>query len=65
MATVKECLCCGEESANLLEKLHEDNMECISQHPDFESVCLTPRVLEVLMHCLREVRGYGKTGTKF
>ena len=59
MPTVKECLCCNEEPAELLDKLHEYYMECVIQHPDFRAVCLTDAVLEILMHCLREVRGYG------
>ncbi len=60
MPTEKESLCCAEEDANLLQKLHDGFMECITEHPDFTSICLTPPVLEVMMHCLREVRGYGQ-----
>ena len=45
MSTVKECLLCNEDSANLLEKLYEGNMECVTDHPDFVAVCLTATVL--------------------
>ena len=62
MPTVKECLCCNEDSANLLDKLYEGNMDCVTDHPDFEAVCLTETVLEILMYALREVRGYGQLG---
>ena len=60
MPTVVESLCCTEETANLLQKLHEGYIDCIIDHEDFESVCLNMAVLEMLMHCLREVRGYGR-----
>ena len=59
MPTVKECLCCTEDSVNLLQKLYEGNWECITRHTDFSIICLNKTVLEILMHCLREVRGYG------
>ena len=57
MPLVKECLCCTEESANLLQKLYEGNRECITRHTDFLIICLNKTVLEVLIHCLTSSDG--------
>ena len=59
MPAVKECLCCMEDSANLVDKLYLEYIECITKHSDFETICLNKAVLEVLMCCLRDVCGYG------
>ena len=52
MPTVKECLCCNEDAANVVNKLYEENMECVSEHVDFPVICLNKVVLEMLMYCL-------------
>jgi len=60
MPTQKESLCCNEDSANVVDKLYDHAMECITTHETFRSICLTPAVLEMLMYWLREIRGYGQ-----
>ncbi len=55
MPTQRESLCCREMWGHLVDKLNfeEHGIHCISDHKDFESVCLNPAVLRVslLMMC--------------
>ncbi|XP_072032762.1 uncharacterized protein [Amphiura filiformis] len=57
--TRQMCECCHEHTA-LDEKLEDYN--CITEHPDFAPVCLTPAVLHMVVNSLKEVRGYGPGG---
>ena len=54
--TPKMCQCCAEHKA-LNDKM--DGHECITEHPDFNPICLTPAVLHIVVNSMEEVRGYG------
>lgn len=41
----KECVCCKETKV-LLELMKNDEVECITDHPGFEPVCLNTYALD-------------------
>lgn len=45
MPLAKECVCCKETKV-LLELMKNDEVECITDHPGFEPVCLNTYVLD-------------------
>ncbi|XP_072022174.1 uncharacterized protein [Amphiura filiformis] len=63
--TLSMCICCKEQTfTGLLDKLYPDDpgdvprIRCITLHADFEAICLTPAVLEMIAALTRERRGY-------
>ena len=49
MPIVKKCLCCTQDSANLLDKMHKEYIYCITEHSNFASICLNKAVFNVLL----------------
>lgn len=45
MPLAKECVCCKETKV-LLELMKNDEVECITDHPGFEPVCLNTYLLD-------------------
>jgi hypothetical protein len=45
LPTFKECLCCHEFEHYMSDYISVDT-KCISLHPDFDTVCLSPVILE-------------------
>lgn len=45
LPTFKECLCCYEFEHYVADYINE-HIKCISHHPDFDTVCLSPVILE-------------------
>lgn len=45
MPLAKECVCC-KETRVLLVLIENDEVECITDHPGFEPVCLNTYVLD-------------------
>ena len=44
--TLNECKCCREYENLLSSKLQNQNIDCISQHEEFLTLCLNTTVLE-------------------
>ena len=50
-----ECNCCKEsDSARMQSLLEEAEVNCIVEHPGFESVCLNPWVLETAFNAFKQ-----------
>ena len=56
MSTETECVCCSEIS-QVVEKKSSEGVECITQHPGFQSVCLNPWVLQTAYYSYRQQYG--------
>ena len=60
--TLKMCICCQEQNFDgLNSKLDSPDhiIPCITQHQDFDAMCRTNAVLEMMEAFTREKRGYG------
>ena len=44
--TVEESVCCHEQPKVMARMAEKAEVECVTQHPDFEAVCLNEAVLE-------------------
>ena len=59
MPTVKESACC-KEMARVVEKMDSfdgDDLDCITMHPGFRTVCLDKYVLETAYYQYRQQYG--------
>nr|XP_061789501.1 uncharacterized protein LOC133578987 [Nerophis lumbriciformis] len=53
MPTVDECVCCGEQE-RVREKMEGAGVQCITQHPGFQPVCLNVDVLQTAYYAYRQ-----------
>ncbi|XP_057675034.1 uncharacterized protein LOC130905535 [Corythoichthys intestinalis] len=53
MPTVGECVCCGEQE-RVREKMEGAGVQCITQHPGFQPVCLNVDVLQTAYYAYRQ-----------
>ena len=51
-----ECLCCSE-IAQVMAKRSSEEVECITLHPGFQTVCLDPWVLQTAYYSYRQQYG--------
>ena len=57
--SVRMCVCCQEQNfTGLTEKLEQPEIKCITLHADFDAMCKTEAVLEMMLAMSREKRGY-------
>nr|XP_054750580.1 uncharacterized protein LOC129256384 [Lytechinus pictus] len=61
MPIVRECVCCKEipEVVHKMDSFNGGELDCITNHPGFEGVCLNPWVLETAYFHYRQQYGGG------
>lgn len=54
MPTSRECVCCWEIQRVCDVREEHEGLQCITNHPGFQTVCLDPYVLQVTYYQYRQ-----------
>ena len=54
MAEERECNCCHESEDRRMSSLLDEGIQCITENPGFQSVCLNPWVLETAYNSFKQ-----------